>query len=134
MASVVADTHAIVWYVEADPRLSPAALQAIEDAARAGDPVFVSAVTFAEVVYLEEKGRVRKGQFDHLRLILTQSGAVSRIIPFDADMADAMRQIPAAIVPDMPDRMIGATALHLGLPLVTADRKLRAVPALTTIW
>ncbi len=35
--------------------------------------------------------------------------------------------------PDMPDRIIGATALHLGLPLITRDGKIRASD-LRTIW
>jgi PIN domain nuclease of toxin-antitoxin system len=34
---------------------------------------------------------------------------------------------------DMPDRIIAATALHLGLALVTRDRKIRAAD-LDTIW
>jgi predicted nucleic acid-binding protein len=33
----------------------------------------------------------------------------------------------------MPDRIIAATALALGLPLVTRDRKIRAAD-LETIW
>jgi predicted nucleic acid-binding protein len=30
------------------------------------------------------------------------------------------------MVPDVPDRVISATALALGLPLVTANRQIRA--------
>ncbi len=33
----------------------------------------------------------------------------------------------------MPDRIIAATALHLGLPLVTRDRRLQAA-IIQTIW
>ncbi len=33
----------------------------------------------------------------------------------------------------MPDRIIAATALHLGLPLVTRDHRIRA-SSVTTIW
>jgi predicted nucleic acid-binding protein len=51
----------------------------------------------------------------------------------DADMAEKVQQIPRAVVPDMPDRIIAATALHLNLPLVTADHKIQAV-AIQTIW
>ena len=35
--------------------------------------------------------------------------------------------------PDMPDRIIGATAIHLGLPLVTCDGNL-STSAVQTIW
>lgn len=36
-------------------------------------------------------------------------------------------------VPDMPDRMIAATALQLGFPLVTTDSAIRA-SGIPTIW
>ena len=34
----------------------------------------------------------------------------------------------------MPDRIIAATALSLGLPLVTADTEIRKLTNITTIW
>jgi predicted nucleic acid-binding protein len=48
-------------------------------------------------------------------------------------MVEAMAQIPRDVVPDLPDRMIAATAVHLGLPLVTADHRIRAA-SLATVW
>jgi len=41
--------------------------------------------------------------------------------------------VPRAEVPDMPDRIIAATALHLGLPLISRDRKIQ-LAGLQTIW
>jgi len=40
-------------------------------------------------------------------------------------VTDAMAQIPRSEVPDMPDRVIAATSLHLGLPLISKDRRIR---------
>jgi PIN domain nuclease of toxin-antitoxin system len=37
-------------------------------------------------------------------------------------------------VPEMPDRIIAATALHLNCPLVTRDHKIRAFKDIITIW
>ncbi len=37
----------------------------------------------------------------------------------------AVRQIPRAAVPDMPDRIIAATALSLRLPLIAVDERIR---------
>jgi predicted nucleic acid-binding protein len=39
-----------------------------------------------------------------------------------------------AEVPDMPDRIIAATALNLNLPLVTHDHKILATSVIQTIW
>jgi predicted nucleic acid-binding protein len=37
--------------------------------------------------------------------------------------SEAVMQMKSQLVPDMTDRISDATALHLGLPLVTRDRK-----------
>ncbi len=44
-----------------------------------------------------------------------------------------MMAIPRDQVPDMPDRIIAATAAHLGVPLISRDGKIRA-SSVTTIW
>jgi predicted nucleic acid-binding protein len=41
--------------------------------------------------------------------------------------------IPRADVPDMPDRLIAATATSLGVPLISRDGRIRA-SAVHTIW
>jgi predicted nucleic acid-binding protein len=48
------------------------------------------------------------------------------IVPIDARVAHGLERIPRADVPDMPDRIIAATAVSLGVPLVTRDGKIRA--------
>lgn len=37
-------------------------------------------------------------------------------------------------VPERGDRLIAATAAHLGVPLITRDPALGRVPAIRTIW
>jgi PIN domain nuclease of toxin-antitoxin system len=51
----------------------------------------------------------------------------------DLAVTQALVKVPRDLVPDMPDRIIGATAIHLGLPLVTCDSNLLA-SAVQTIW
>jgi PIN domain nuclease of toxin-antitoxin system len=55
MAALVVDTHAAVWYLLNSSRLSPAAQRAMDDAADAGDPVYLSAISLVEIVYLVDK-------------------------------------------------------------------------------
>jgi PIN domain nuclease of toxin-antitoxin system len=57
MAAVLADTHAILWYLTADARISRAVTAALDQATTAGDPIFVSAITMVEIQYLVERGR-----------------------------------------------------------------------------
>jgi predicted nucleic acid-binding protein len=53
--------------------------------------------------------------------------------PLDEGVAKAVYRVPRNAVPDMPDRIIAATALYLGLPLVTKDGRLRKA-GISTIW
>lgn len=52
----VADTHTAVWYLLGNPRLSVIAKDLMDDAASAGSSIGVSPISFAEIVYLVEKG------------------------------------------------------------------------------
>jgi len=54
-------------------------------------------------------------------------------VPFTLSIAETMQQVERAKVPDMPDRIISATALHLGVPLISRDGKIR-VSGITTVW
>ena len=48
--------------------------------------------------------------------------------------AQTLHQIPRDVVPDMPDRIIAATAFYLKLPLVTRDMQIQALTTIQTIW
>jgi PIN domain nuclease of toxin-antitoxin system len=133
MPSVVADTHAVVWYEEASARLSAAALAAMQSAPASGGLIYVSSITMVEIAYLVEKGRLSGDMFDRILQLLQQPGGDLAEVVFDVAMAQTMWRIPSSIISDMPDRMIAATALHLNLPLVTADTRIQAAP-LVTIW
>jgi PIN domain nuclease of toxin-antitoxin system len=126
MSALVLDTHALVWYVEASPRLSSNARTATQTAIQLGEAVHVSAVSLVEIAYLVEKRRLPAGLFDRIFQLLRQPIPTFRETPFTLDMADALRRVSAQHLPDMPDRMIAATARHLNLPLVSCDQPIHA--------
>lgn len=133
MIRAVADTHAVIWYIFADIRLSPIASAIIDDAAAQGNQIAFSSMTFIEIVYLSEKGRIHPATFDRLSQAIQQQNAVLVEIPCDRDVAQALRLVDRAQVPDMPNRIIAATALHLGLPLISRDHKIQ-LSSVPTIW
>ena len=49
------------------------------------------------------------------------------------DLVELIGSVSRSEVADFPDRIIAGTALHLGLPLITRDGKIRA-SSVTTIW
>jgi predicted nucleic acid-binding protein len=56
--AIVADTHAIIWYLVEPERLSQVALDALEGSIAAGEPVYISAISLIEICYLIEKRRI----------------------------------------------------------------------------
>jgi PIN domain nuclease of toxin-antitoxin system len=123
---VVADTHAAVWYIVQPDRFSPAARAVFNQTATDGDSIYVSAISIVEVCYLVEKGKLSATVLQRLIDALTDIDSALVVFPVGFDVAIALQQIPRIAVPDMPDRIIAATALHLNLPLITRDRRIQA--------
>jgi PIN domain nuclease of toxin-antitoxin system len=128
--AVVLDTHAVIWYLSDSKDLSPTARLIIETAERNGEDVFVSAISLVEIVYLTERGRLPQAALDRLGNALKDSTRSLVVAPLDGAVAEAVKTIPRDVVPDMPDRIIAATAVRLNAELVTRDRRLHTAGAL----
>lgn len=134
ISPVVADTHTFIWYLQNDPRLSEAAGNLLDATTEAGDPIFVSAATAVELRYLLDKGRLTPTEFQWSMAMLESGTEAVEVAPVDIGVARAVELVPRDSVPDPFDRMIAATAVALGVPLVTCDRKLRELTAIETAW
>ena len=64
----------------------------------------------------------------------TESLPFIRFIPVDNTIALRSVDLPGAFHADPADRIIVATALSTGMPLVTKDEKIRACSFVQTIW
>ncbi len=54
-------------------------------------------------------------------------------IPFDRNIALTLRQVDRSQIPDLPDRIIAATALYLNVPVISRDRRIQ-LSSIDTIW
>jgi PIN domain nuclease of toxin-antitoxin system len=133
MRDLVVDTHAMLWYLGDSPKLSKKARERMDDAIESGGRLVVSAITMVELVYLVEKNRLPRDAWDSLKRALDQGHSALDVAPIDEVIADALRRVPREEVPDMPDRIIAATAMNLGVPLVTRDAKIVA-SCVETVW
>ena len=131
--SAVLDTHAVLWYLEDSRELSTGAREIIESTIRQGRGVQISAISLIEIIYLVERKKLPAEALARLRNATNDPRSGMSIVPVSAAIANAMEEVPRSAVPDMPDRIIAATAVHLNVPLITRDRRLQAA-GIQTIW
>ncbi len=130
----ITDTHALIWYLFALPELSATAKVYMDRVADAGGFIFVPAISVVEIVYLVERNRLGANVLTRINNTLQIPDGVLKPIELSHPIAISLAQIPRLTVPDMPDRIIAATALYFGLPLVTKDSKIRNLTNIKTIW
>jgi PIN domain nuclease of toxin-antitoxin system len=117
------DTHVLFWAAWNQPRLGRQTAKAIDLASRQ-DRLAVSAITPWEIGLLDSKKRIilHKEPLAWIREVLAQPGL--SLIPLEPEIAVASSRLPFDMHPDPADRILVATARHLGATLVTADANL----------
>ncbi|OIO97457.1 MAG: hypothetical protein AUJ92_03560 [Armatimonadetes bacterium CG2_30_59_28] len=98
MGPVVADTHAISWYILEPGILSTKALVAFTEAENAGFPIYLPSISIVEICYLIEKGRLTETVLERILSAVDDPEAAVVITPLDSAVALAVRDIPSASV------------------------------------
>ncbi len=111
MPGVVADTHSIVWFLSRDPRLSTKARETLRSTTAAGDLIYVTSICLVELTYLVEKGRLPALARDELIQALDDPAIPCSLAPLDRAVAEALAHVKRSDVPDLPDRIVAATAV-----------------------
>ena len=134
MSQYVTDTHALCWHLTEDPKLSAKAKKIFQEADSGIHQILIPSIVVIEMVYLAEKGRIIDSSLRQvLELIDTIDGSYDEA-PLNKNTAKALQNIPRDDVPDMPDRIITATAYQLNLPLITKDEKIRNSGVVPVVW
>ncbi len=122
-ARLLLDTHTFLWMVEAHPRLGTEAGKALNSAARE-ERITVSAITPWEIGVLVAKKRIdlHRDLMEWIRDALSRPGVT--LAPLEPEIAVASTHLPFNMHSDPADRILVATARHLGATLVTADQAL----------
>ena len=129
---ILLDTHAVLWLTTDPAKLLSKAKSAIEDARKSGGGLAISDITLLELATLASKGRIRLGI--SLESFLQEVETRFVVLPMSSRACARAMGLPAAYPKDPPDRIIGATALIEGLPLITADREILRSKVVNTVW
>jgi PIN domain nuclease of toxin-antitoxin system len=126
----VVDTHSLVWFLEADPRLSPAARTALSDPTI---QVIIPAMVLVEILFLYSRHRIALNLTAALARISSTPNC--KIHPLDETVA---QHIPTSL--NIHDAIIVATALVyrdlLGenTSVITKDAQIIASGLIQVIW
>ena len=111
----VTDTHALLWHLQRSERLSAKARAIFRRADRGRAQIVIPSIVLVEMVYLAERVRIAPALVDRVFALLFPRPQNYLLAPLDLEIVQAMRGISRTQVPDMPDRIIVATAKRLGL-------------------
>jgi len=135
MSAVVTDTHTLLWYLNDSSKLSARALSALENAERKrlGNPC--SGNCPDRTTISSRKGRdIFESDLQLIISNLNSSSSALTFAPLTQSVAEDIENISRPTVPDMPDRLIAATAFSLNLPLVSKDGSIRKLRNVNVVW
>ena len=126
----VTDTHAVVWFLEANPRLSRAAREIM---ASPESQLVIPTIALAEIAYLYGRGRVDIDVNSVLAHVAQTANCA--IYPLDQAVAE---NLPAGL--SIHDAIIAATAvvfrdvLSQQIAVITKDSEIKASGIVDVLW
>jgi PIN domain nuclease of toxin-antitoxin system len=132
MSSIVVDTHVLIWDQLDPSRLSTKAKKAIA-LADEGHQIFICEISLWEISILMKKKRLSIDipYLDFIQnLLQTRNYVLQGINPEIALLATAIEMDTK----DPADRLIVATAIHYGIPLITSDHLIQSNKDVKIIW
>lgn len=130
---ITLDTHVIIWDALQPERITPKARKMIDQANEMGE-IIIADISLWEIAILMYKKRlvVETTYAEFISLIRAANHYVFECVT--PEIADLSVALASEINLDPADRLICATSIVRGAPLITADSNLRASKFVKTIW
>jgi len=128
---ILLDTHIAICLAAEPNRLSKRAKDAIR-AAHIQGGLAIAAVTLFELAWLAENGRVETTL--SVESFVRLCASKMTVLPITPEIAARAVSFPDPYPKDPQDRLIGATALVEGIPLVTHDKQIKNSGIVPIIW
>lgn len=129
---ILLDTHSTVWLNGDRQQLSSAAVAAISKESQSPGAIAIASSTLWEIAMATGKGRMilPAPLQEYLRYI--ESKFI--VLPITGAIAERATKFTRKFPNDPTDRIIAATAVVHGIPLVTRDGQIRASKEVDCIW
>ncbi|MBX7236513.1 MAG: PIN domain-containing protein [Caldilineales bacterium] len=134
MRSFVVDTHPLVWHLTADTRLGPQGSDLFQATDRGDVRLIVPGIVLIEIIYLAEKRRLPANLVSQVTALLEPPTINYQLAPLDLPVIKRLETVDRSFVPDLPDRIVVATALRWDLPLISRDAAFSRVAELNLVW
>lgn len=130
----VVDTHALIWWIVGQHRLL--GRRAREFVSRVDEGRAVACVSILSLVECSEalwSGRIRLPEpWEALLARLESTPSRYQVVPLTTAIVARSHALYA--IPERGDRLIAATAVELGYPLITRDPEIAAAIGAEQIW
>jgi PIN domain nuclease of toxin-antitoxin system len=129
----VTDAHALIWYgTRRWKKLGPQARKVFEAVDAGAATIYVPTLALVEISEASHHGRISlQGGFSSWT---DKIFSTRRFMPVDLTV-DIVRRAEAFYgIPERDDRLIAATAAHLGFPLITRDPEIARAAGVEVVW
>lgn len=124
------DTVTLTRHFSSKGKIGQRAIKIIDQAERFGNhTLFVSVVSLFEIIYLFERQRILISL--PIATSMIESKTCFKVVDLTVPIVKVAKDIPFY---EMHDRLILATAVHLGVSVISSDEKFDDVKEIRRIW
>ena len=96
--------------------------------------MLIPSIVLVEAIFLMQRWRIPEAQVLKLFELSEDTEASICVVPLNMAVAQAVSDFGPVAIPDMPDRIIAATARALDVPLITVDPIITESELVEVIW
>ena len=130
---IVLDTHVWVWWLSDPQKLPPRARKTVMEAA-ADRAIYISSISSWEIALLASRGRLTFTMDAQDWIAKSEALPFLHFVPVDNAIAVRSVGLAEPFHSDPADRIIVATAIIMGVPVVSSDMKIGRYPHVKSIW
>jgi PIN domain nuclease of toxin-antitoxin system len=126
----IVDTHALFWYLSADPKLGQKAKEVFKRSEKGKCDLVVPIVVLLEALVIIEKLKVNFTWKEFIEAISVFPKVV--VYPINSQILPVIREVSSKL--ELHDRSIVATAKVFSAPVITLDPEIKKYGKVGIIW